>query len=149
MAMRPGSLVLLLLIACDGHQLVGSTPADLSVGSTPADLSVGAADLAKALDGPASPTMILVKTCCGGPPPLCEDPNDMGMCAHGSGSCFKPGSGLISGCVPPPCTPPPSYYVPLPAACGSNPTCSCFSQDPCAPASCGFVSDGAVQCVCA
>jgi len=141
MPMRALPLLLLaLLIGCSGRQLVGANPPDAAAGVD---------DLA-AVDGPAAGAMILVKTCCGGPAPICEPVPDSGVCEYGW--CAQH---LGAGCNPPPCTPPPSYYVNLPPSCGSHPSCSCFSQDPCADlahggfGTCGTVSNGVVQCLCA
>lgn len=65
---------------------------------------------------------ICIHPCCGGAPPPCEPLDDGGTCPDGyviSNQCWNFGSGGTTGCVPPPCKPPPPYCAP------SGPTNMC------------------------
>jgi len=58
---------------------------------------------------------VCVHPCCGGAPPPCEPLDDGGTCPDGyviSNQCYNFGTGGTTGCVPPPCKPPPDYCAP-------------------------------------
>jgi len=94
---------------------------------------------------------ICVYPSCGGGILPCEPPSDAGECPQGwsRGTCAFSGE----GCIPPPCTPPPAFCAPRPAACpASKIDCSCLPDDVCTHegrygGSCGFVSGREVMCL--
>jgi hypothetical protein len=129
---------LLLLLAACNHATLDAGDVDLAG----ADFAV--ADLAVTNN-------IEVMTCCGGAPPQCFPAPDGGVCEPPAEPCTFPGSGCYV-----PCTAPPDYTVPLPAACAGDPDpCTCImahgGQDPCFPNggdSCGPGISGHIQCLC-
>jgi hypothetical protein len=88
---------------------------------------------------------VCVHPSCGGVPPACQPATDAGVCTYGP---CQTSVGLFPYAGAP-CTPDAPYCVPYPAACDTNPTCSCFPTDPClaGASQCGFVSDAGVECV--
>jgi len=92
---------------------------------------------------------LCVHPSCGGAPPVCNPLPDGGQCPAGwiaRSSC--PFGGVQGpGCEAPPCTPPASYCLTPPAACGGNPSCACLPRDVCqGGGACSIISRGEVLC---
>jgi len=69
---------------------------------------------------------LCIHPCCGGAAPMCIPFEDGGTCPAGytpSTQCYGLGTGT-SGCMPPPCTPPPPYCAPA----SSGQFCSPYNQ---------------------
>jgi hypothetical protein len=96
---------------------------------------------------------ICVRPSCGGTALACIAVPDGGLCPSGytyNSFCtsIEFSSGPGPGCQPPPCTPPPSYCLAVPASCGSPVTCSCLPSNVCqGGGACGLISAGEVLCV--
>ncbi len=104
------------LMGCGGVSIdLGDGGSDAAQDSQPADSSIDTFGPYPCGTTTCGTGDICVHPCCGGAQPLCDAPDDAGVCPTGDtkngGGCFKTSPSDI--CSPPACEPPPPFCAPV------------------------------------